>query len=312
MTIVSRWRRAGSVVMLFAVIVMANVTSLRVSANWSPAIDLSAPGQSAVMPEITSSADGTRLTAIWSRYDGANFIVQTRTSTDSGANWSPVIDLSAPGQSADAPQVTSSTDGTRLTAIWSRYDFPNWIVQTRTSTDSGANWSSVIDLSAPGQSAVYPQVTSSTDGTRLTAIWYRFDGANVIVQTRTSTDSGANWSSVIDLSAPGQSAAYPQVTSSADGTRLTAIWYRLDGANFIVQTRTSTDSGANWSPVIDLSAPGQSADVPQVTSSTDGTRLTAIWRVDGANFSVQTRTSTDSGANWSPVIDLSAPGKSAV
>ena len=203
--------------------------------SWTTPTDLSLAGQHAYDPQIASSADGTKLTATWYRYDGSNWIVQAATSTDSGTTWT-THDLSAALQNAVDPQIVSSADGTKLAATWIRYDGSNYIVQAASSTDSGATWSTAIDLSAASSDASFTQIVSSADGTRLAATWSRIDGSNYIVQAASSTNSGATWSTAIDLSAASSAVPFPQIVSSADGTKLTATWAWDDGSNYIVQT----------------------------------------------------------------------------
>ena len=280
---------------------LAQTTPAWAVESWSTPVDLSENTQTAYSPQIVAAPNNT-LTAIWVRGDGSNGKVQTRTSTDAGATWSAVVDLSENTQNAYSPQIVAAPNNT-LTAIWYRYNGTKFVVQTRTSSDAGATWSAVVDLSENTQDAVDPQIVAAPNNT-LTAIWRRYDGSHYIVQTRTSTDAGATWSSVVDLSAAGEDARYPQIVADSDNT-LTAIWRRGDGSNTIVQTRTSTDAGATWSTVVDLSENTQDASQPQIVAAPNNT-LTAIWRRgDGSNTIVQTRTSTDAGATWSTVVDLS-------
>jgi hypothetical protein len=214
------------VVVALVLIVFVGVTAIAQTTpawaveSWITPVDLSATGQNADDPQIAAAPNNT-LTAIWYRRDGSNDIIQTRSSTDGGATWSSVVDLSATGQNADKPQIAAAPNNT-LTAIWRRYDGSHNIIQTSSSTDGGATWSSVVDLSATGQNADDPQIAAAPNNT-LTAIWYRRDGSNDIIQTRSSTDGGATWSSVVDLSATGQNADDPQIAAAPNNT-LTAIW----------------------------------------------------------------------------------------
>ena len=257
-------------------------------ATWGATTDLSMAGQNAQVPQVTSSADGIRVTAVWNRSNGSNTIVQSRTSADGGATWGATTDLSMAGQNAQVPQVTSSADGIRVTAVWNRSNGSNTIVQSRTSADGGATWGATTDLSAAGQNANYPQVVYSAGGSRVTVLWYLSGSNNYVVQARTSADGGATWGVTTDLSATGRNIGRPQITSSADGPQLTAVWGLLSGANTIVQARTSGDGGNTWGATTDLSAAGQDTSRPQITSSADGTRLTAVWtRENGISNNVQ-------------------------
>ncbi len=100
------------------------------STNWSAAVALSEAGQSAYVPLVAMSADGTTQTITWYRYDGADLRVQATTSADSGQTWSDVETLSEVGQGAWYPEMAMSADGTTQTITWRRYDGANWRVQT--------------------------------------------------------------------------------------------------------------------------------------------------------------------------------------
>ena len=102
-----------------------------------------------------------------------------------------------------------------------------------------------------------------------------FVGVTAIAQT-TPAWAVESWSTPVDLSENTQNAAQPQIVAAPNNT-LTAIWYRYNGTNWVVQTRTSSDAGATWSAVVDLSDDTQSAEVPQIVAAPNNT-LTAIWR----------------------------------
>ena len=96
-----------------------------------PATDLSATGGDSLYPQIGVSSDGSTAVAVWTRLNGANFIVQTATATVAGnvATWGTVTDLSATGEDAAYPQIGVSSDGSKAVAVWMRYTGANDIVQ---------------------------------------------------------------------------------------------------------------------------------------------------------------------------------------
>jgi hypothetical protein len=282
-------------------------TSTNGGVTWSTPVDLSAAGASAFNPQVAVDGSGN-LTAVWRRADQGFATIQAATSTDGGATWSTPVDLSAANQNAFNPQVAVDGSG-NLTAVWSQDVGSDGIIQASRSTDGGVTWSTPVNLSAAGQNASDPQLT--VDGSaNVTAVWARDNGSNPIIQASTSTNGGVTWSTPVNVSAGGQDAFYPQVTVDGSGN-LTAVWYRPDGFNFIVQASTSTDGGATWSTPVDLSAAGASARDPQVTVDGSG-NLTAVWeREDGLDIIVQAARSTDGGVTWSTPVDLSAAGQNA-
>jgi hypothetical protein len=176
------------------------------------------------------------VTAVWFRSNGSNDIIQSSTSQNGGA-WSTPADLSATGGGAYDPQVTVSSTGL-ATAVWFRWNGSHDIIQSSTS-QSGGDWTTPVDLSATGGDAYEPQVTVSSTGLA-TAVWYRYDGSSYIIQSSTSQSGGA-WSTPVDLSATGANAYEPQVTVSSTGL-VTAVWYRYDGINDIIQSSTLSNS----------------------------------------------------------------------
>jgi hypothetical protein len=305
MSFLSRGARTVAGISVLAVLFAvggAATTALAVSTTWSAPASLSAAGGSAGSPQVVVDGSG-RATAVWTRFDGSNEIVQASTSLN-GAAWSAPVDLSTTAQSSGSPQVT--VDGSGLaTAVWIHVDGTNGIVQASTSLN-GAAWSTPVDLSTAGQDTYFPQVTVDGSG-RATAVWERVDGSNTIVQASTSLN-GAAWSAPANVSVTGQNAFEPQVTVDGSG-RATAVWIHVDGSNGIVQASTSLN-GAAWSTPVDVSAAGQNADSPQVTVDGLG-RATALWdHFDGTNGIVQASTSLN-GAAWSTPVTLSGAGQNA-
>jgi hypothetical protein len=280
-------------------------TSLDAGATWQPAVNLTASGDKSFAPQVSFDASGNAIAA-WQRFDGSapapgNAIVQSRTSRDFGANWDPVVNVSASGGSAGDVQLVCDAAG-NVMAIWARYDgggySGNAIVQTSTSHDSGANWDPAENLSANGNSTYGFDLSTDSSGNAM-AIWSRFDGTDIIVQTRTSRDFGANWDPVVNVSAPGEDAYQPQVGFDAAGNAI-SIW-STDGVGNL-QTRSSFDVGATWSPVTSLSAAG--AQAPALAFDASGNTVAIWYIVAGSNYVIQSSASGDSGATWSAAADL--------
>jgi hypothetical protein len=141
-------------------------------------VDLSATGEAANDPQVTVSSTGLA-TAVWERYDGSRYIIQSSTS-QSGGTWSAPVNLSASGRDASGAQLTVSSTGF-ATAVWRRYDGSNDIIQSSTSQSGGA-WTTPADLSATGGNAAEPQITVSSTGLA-TAIWSRYGGSNDFIQS---------------------------------------------------------------------------------------------------------------------------------
>ena len=248
---------------------LAQTTPAWAVESWSTPVDLSENTQTAYSPQIVAAPNNT-LTAIWVRGDGSNGKVQTRTSTDAGATWSAVVDLSENTQNAYSPQIVAAPNNT-LTAIWNRNNGTKYVVQTRTSSDAGATWSTVVDLSENTQDASQPQIVAAPNNT-LTAIWRRSNGSEDIIQSSSlAPSSSASSSFSADAGVPGifltvagpvgRSAAEAPVYYGADRVAVTSTY-------LLTVTRVS-----NVTPTITTLAKGT---IDADGSFTSMTRLPAL------------------------------------
>ncbi len=280
--------------------------------TFSAVVNLSAPGQSATNPQVAVAVDGAT-TVVWVRSDGFNSIVQASTRPAGGTFPVPadVVNLSAPLQDAFGPQVAVAVDGA-TTVVWQRWTSADNMIQASTRpAGSGSTFGPVVDLSAEGQRPYEPQVAVGGDGAT-TIVWYLWNGVDNIVQARTRAAGSGTFGGAVDLSAEGQNAYDPQVAVAVDGAT-TVVWSRSDGASDIVQASTRAAGGTFPVPadVVNLSAPLQNADVPQVAVAVDGA-TTVVWTRgdDDNNFIIQE--STSGATPYSLTLTRSGVGSGSV
>ena len=151
--------------------------------------------------------------------------------------WKPVTnlftDLSAAGGSAQTPAVAVDSRGD-ATAVWSRYEGTQFVVQASTRP-AGSAWSAPVDLAA-GRRIYHPQLVVDPAG-NATAIWRRSELDRSVVQAATRP-AGGDWTAAVDLSddAPvdlSDGDEIPRLAVAADGA-VTAIWSHYDGARYTV------------------------------------------------------------------------------
>ena len=246
---------------------------------WQAPVDLSAPGQNAVAPQLAVDAQGDA-TAVWQRFNGTDTIVQAAARPASGT-WQTPVDVSAPGGDADEPRVAVNAHGDAV-AVWRRSNGTNTIVQGAIRPAGGA-WHAPVDLSSAGQNAVGPQVAIDPQGDA-TAVWQRPNGTNTVVQAAWLPGGGV-WQAPVDLSAPGQDAVNPEVVLDAQGAA-TAVWQRSDGSADVVQAAIRPASGG-WRAPVDLSVAGQPALYPQLAIDAQGNAAVVWQRFNGAHYVVQ-------------------------
>lgn len=286
-------------------------SSTDVGANWSPRATVRTSGY-LTQPGIALSGTGARMLTAWWEYDSAldKLRVRASTSSDSGSSWSLPTTLSGNVDSsvvAPAPKVVVSTDGSKLAVFWLLSVAGQFKVQVAASTDSGATWGTAQNLSASGVTDSDDiQVAASADGSRITATWAWFDNSNWRIQASSSANAGATWSTAVNLSDPGQDASGPVVASSADGTKVTAAWARSNATYFVIQAKTSTNSGSSWGSVQNVSPTDSDALNPRLVSSTDGKKLVLTWTkppASGMSYTLQTSTSTRGAWSTAQTID---------
>lgn len=282
-------------------------TSTDGGATWGGAIDLSATGGDAEVPQIAMSSDGMRQTVTWQRHNGAYKVVQVSTSIDGGVTWSSPTDLSGASNSLDSA-VAVSADGSRQSVTWRRTNGTHYIVQVRTSADGGSSWAAAADLSAPSADAFGPALAMSDDGLQETISWKRGN----VIQVTASSDGGANWGAVADVSTASGYKHLPRIAMASSGAVQSVTWFVDDGSSTIyAQVATSSDFGATWSAVTNLSALGAttSTSTVQIVMSDDGQTQTAAWsmedRLSGYEV-IQSASSADGGVTWDSAVDMAA------
>lgn len=272
--------------------------------TWSTAQPISAPG--ADLAQVVASTHGLKMTAVWTRNNGSNSLVQSSTSDDGGFTWGAVSTLSASGQDGNGPQIAGSADGTKLTAAWYRSDGTNIFVQTRTSTDSGATWLPVQTISTPGGDGIEPQIVASNDGEKLATTFVWNGTGEGRIEESTSSDAGLTWSTPTQLSTAGQGAQNPRIAGSADGTKLVTVWSRYNGSNNEIQVARSLNSGASWSASSRISAPSSDSSLPRISADDSASTVGVTWETYAdSTYSIRSAISSDSAASWSTPVTLS-------
>ncbi len=89
------------------------------------ASNLSATDGDAAEPQVEIAPDESA-TIVWAHFDGSDFVIQRRDVAADGTPAPEIVDLSAPGRGAGAPQLAL---GAHTTVIWRRFDGAGDVVQ---------------------------------------------------------------------------------------------------------------------------------------------------------------------------------------
>jgi hypothetical protein len=142
--------------------------------GFSAPVNLSAPDQDAFDPEIATDQSGAAI-VVWRGVRGAANTVQAATRATDGTFSAPA-DLSAPAPNAFAPKVAVGLSGGVVVA-WHRFNGTNNVVQA-VQHRYDTTFSTPVDVSAPGEDAVDPEVANYFDDA--TAVWRRVGSDQVV------------------------------------------------------------------------------------------------------------------------------------
>ena len=262
-------------------------------------------------PSIIGTGSGatTRLHVGWRDLTGGTSPhVYTVRSLDGGATF-PVapVRLDTAGGPVFAPRMAlPGATG----VVWGWPDFrggPNYReAYSRRSTDSGATLQTEVKINGLGGTAVQDSydLSLASSGTNVYATWETFTGTRQReVFVARSTDSGATWSTPLQLSTPaGASFVAAQPHIAAAGTNVFVTWRDNRSGSLDVFLRASTDSGATFGAEMrmDTGTPAGSSSSFDPAIAASGTAAWVVWidDRDTGSFDVWMNRSTDNGATW--------------
>lgn len=264
---------------------------------------LSDIAQPAIGWDIETGPDG-RTTAIWTRSDGSNAIVQARTRAAGDFDFAPTANLSVAGQSASDPKLAFGRDGA-TTVVWTRSDGSKDRVQATTRPAGSNQFSAPLYLSEAGQSTDVPQVTMGSED-ETTVVWRHKIGNDWVLRARTRPAGFGSFLAPEDISTAEQKADNQTVATGPDGST-TVVWSGSNGFNSIVQAATRPAGAGSFRSPVPLSAAGQDAGIPRFAAGPCDGSATVVWsRSNGANEIVQEATDRCSGKLTS--IEVKGPG----
>ncbi|HEV8387618.1 MAG TPA: sialidase family protein [Nitrososphaera sp.] len=274
-------------------------------ATWGPKIKISSSG-SVQIPSYDLAALGGNVYVIWQDSSGTLF----RRSTDNGATWKQAIPLCACGGSDHQLAVS----GVNVYGTWK---VGTDILVIR-STDSGASWKPLKYLTNNDGFGQVGAPSIAVSGSNAYVVWHDRIQGNYEIFIRRSTDNGATWKPLVNLSNNPEWSAFPQIAAS--GFNVYVVWadeiVQIPKAHFSeadIFLRRSTDGGVTWKPRVELVDNQPPSLNPHIAVSSSNVYV--VWEqrsdsTDSALHDVFFRRSADNGATWKPLKNLSSDGKS--
>jgi hypothetical protein len=213
--------------------------------------------------------------------------------------------ISTIGTDALTAQVALDTAGNAI-VVWARAKGRTWVIQSAYRPFGGA-WEAPRDLSLSSSLAGAPQVAFGPAGDAV-AVWQRFDGIRLGVQTASRSASTGSWSRPQNLSRSEGDALSPQISVDADGNAL-AVWVASGGGQgpWEVQSAYRPNAGAWQQPELVTRNPDEVVS-PQLVFDARGGAVAAWAALLGTNWAIET-SERARGGGWHASLALAAAGE---
>lgn len=271
--------------------------------SWSQFINVSSNSYSSYSPKIAADSSGN-LNIVWHDNTSPNWDIHFSRSTDIGASWSSEQDITGTvGQSRNSGVALNSSGD--IFVVWDESTSVKDEIYFRYSTDNGASWSPIVNLSNNSGESSYPAIAVDGAG-NINVAWHDdTSGTNKIHYSR-STDNGTSWSLPKILPSNSQSSMFPAIAVDDSGN-ICAVWRDIFSSNTEIFFCHSGDSGANWSGAKNLSSSSGYSEYPKLVMDNAG-NTNVVWSDDSGTgpYQILFSRSTDFGTSWSPPIKISA------
>jgi len=249
----------------------------------------------------TIAVSGTNVYVTWEDDSPGNEEIYLRRSTDSGATWQAAKRLTNNSGFSGSPAIAA--DGANVYVVWSDNTPGNEEIFFRKSADYGATWSASSCISNNSGSSGCVDIAVYSN--KIYVVWKDETSGHRQILFRKSTDGGATWNLVKQLTNVSGSAYTENPSIALDGTSIYVAWVdnHTDYYDHALYVRRSIDSGASWQAskrVTDDSRQPFMQDMAVCDS-----KICLVWLEDApGNWEVYFCKSIDSGANWQSIQRL--------
>jgi hypothetical protein len=229
----------------------------------------------AIEPQIAS--DKSNVYVIWSQgnFDQGLTDIFLKRSTDGGANFDNVINLSNnPNSQSSLPSIVLLNN--YVYTSWADGPFNNGEVFYRNSDDSGTSFGNIINLSNDTGDSIRPEIAVSEPNVFI--VWQSGESKIDNIFFKRSTDGGASFGDTINLSNNKGNSMNPEFSVNSS-SNVYAVWQNQAGNNKThdIFLKRSTDGGASFGSIVNLSNDiGYSTD-PDIASANDASAY-IVWR----------------------------------
>lgn len=251
---------------------------------------------------LTSPLDG-----YWPDPRSAVASMAVSVSHDGGRTWGEPTTVNGGAQPAfnDLGGIAAEPDvpGAAIVA-WSHPEVVLDAALVSRTTDHGRTWKTTAVRTPTPASLVGKTVVAHPDGTLLLFVSDRpvedFFGVTLRrhpISVLRSTDKGATWSDPVEVTADSDALFWPIAAVAPDGPT-SLVWASSTGDGRLqLHVRTSSDAGATWGPVRDVTVIDADQQ-PAVVAGPRGLIGLAYYRSTDAGRTVVLARSHDAGVRW--------------
>jgi hypothetical protein len=265
-------------IMALAITITANISFSELHLSHAQTLgnikDLSIDATDAHDPRILLS--GFNIYVIWVDFVTGNDDIYFKRSTDGGASFGNTINLS--NDLGDSYNFKVSLSGDYMYIVWQ--DETLGVNGTadiffKRSTDGGASFGNTINLSNNTGDSIRPEIAVS--GSNIFIVWQNQATKGDNVFFKRSTDGGASFGDTINLSNSRGYSTNPEISVNNSSSVYT-VWQNQASNNTIhdIFFRESTDGGASFGNIINLSNNQEDSTNPDIASANDG-RTYVVW-----------------------------------
>jgi len=232
------------------------------------------PGKISWNPRIR--ADESNVYVAWNEMTGKASDIFFSVSTDNGNSFSTPINVSNnPLESLDAGIAVNTN---KIYLVWNQITSDSVDIFFSKSVDNGNEFSKPINLSnSKDASQIIRDTQIALSGDYIFVIWYDITDKGSDVFFTRSVDKGLTFSKPINLSQSNAKSELPQIV--ADNENVYVVWQDYSQGNSDIFLRESTDSGATFGSIRNLSNNEEESNIfilgPQIFL--DSNQVYTVW-----------------------------------
>lgn len=266
---------------------------------WLAPVKLSAAGDSAEAPQVSTDAQGDAL-SVWRRYNGTAYVIEAASRPVGTGSWQPPVALSNTKEEGLVPQVGLDSKGDAV-AVWESNNGTDYSIQAATRSGLTGSWQAPVTLKMLGAAVAPPPDLAVDPQGDAVAIW-PLEEKFIEAATR---PAGGSWQTPETLSktAAAQHSAQVGIDAAGDAT---AVWEEDVGGETLTDAASRPARG-KWHTPEALSTAGENANEPRVAVDAHGDAV-AVWeRPAGGKEVIEAATKPAPSVTWGKPVALTNP-----